>query len=74
MNYSKWHIYSAHWLISFEASMYYDLGELMPPAVGEVGSIADAPGSAWLLKTLSLHEEADDAGITRYFRASFEIV
>ena len=26
----------------------------MPPAVGEVGSIADAPGSTWLLKTLSL--------------------
>ena len=36
---------------------------MMPPAIGEVGFIADAPGSTWLLKTLSLSEGADDAGI-----------
>ena len=52
---------SAHWNISFEASMYYDLGELMPPAVGEVGSIADAP--AWINLALEniFSEGADDA-------------
>ena len=44
--------------------MYYDLGELMPPAVGVVGSIADAP--AWINLALEniFSEGADDAGIT----------
>ena len=49
---SKWHIYSAD--ISFEASVHYALEELMPPAIGEVGSITDAPGSTWFLKAPSL--------------------